>query len=517
MKRTDTWDQSKLTGGSSAGKRGASPPAPGPMPSPKRQRPEQEVKSRPTLKEVLKRPVAPQLDSETDDLVIQIVDVHEISDSDYLLITGCTEAGNSVSAFIAGFAPYFYVLPKSSKFCGNDEDLDALDVFLDSAQGCVRELKLLDKFLEGEMRTLVKITFDDVGSLGTIRGIFDDTCPYEAFEANIDYPTRFLVDHELPGHGGWVKFPAKKYKVIPDAERECRSQIEIEISHDVVEACEGFGNSPLRVLSFDIECMYDNRNKSVPSIHPIIQISNMVVRMGESEPFLRVIFTLDSCDPIEGVYVRSYPSEGELLEAWQNFVHAVDPDVLTGYNILNFDLWFIIERSQRLTTFNVDLGRSKGSLTTHVNCIFHSDKYGSREGKNVQIPGRVVLDLFRHFPRNHSTFQLLSYGLKHVAQRLLSDDPDSQKIDLSYECIPKLQQGPNANAATRRKLAVYCLQDAKVPLELLHKYSIVEGYLKAGKEKQVPFANLLGPSHSLQNLGIKLAHARASQAIVSEL
>ncbi len=76
----------------------------------------------------------------------------------------------------------------------------------------------------------------------------------------------------------------------------------------------------------------------------------------------------------------------------------------------------------------------------------------------MQIPGRVVLDLFRHFPRNHSTFQLSSYGLKYVAQCLLRDDPDSQKIDLSYECIPKLQQGPNANAATRRKLAVYCLQ-----------------------------------------------------------
>ncbi len=53
---------------SSGGKRGASPPAPDPMPSPKRQRLEQEVKSRPTLKEMLKRPVAPQLDSETDDI-----------------------------------------------------------------------------------------------------------------------------------------------------------------------------------------------------------------------------------------------------------------------------------------------------------------------------------------------------------------------------------------------------------------------------------------------------------------
>ncbi|KAK0189528.1 ribonuclease H-like domain-containing protein, partial [Armillaria mellea] len=276
---------------------------------------------------------------------------------------------------------------------------------------------------------------------------------------------------------------------------------------------------PLRVLSFDIECMYDNRIKSVPRIHPIIQISNMVVRMGgwESEPFLRVIFTLDTCDPIEGVYVCSYPSESELLQAWQNFIHAVDPEVLTGFNILNFDLWFIIERSQGLTTFNVDLGRSEGSSTKHVNYVFHSDKYGRKEGKNVRIPGRVVLDLFRHFPRNHSTFELDSYGLGYVAQRLLPDDPDSQKIDLSYERISKLQEGPNANAATRRKLAVYCLRDAKVPLKLLDKYSIVESYLKAGKEKQVPFANLLGPSHSLQNLGIELANARISHAVISDL
>ncbi|KAK0216195.1 hypothetical protein IW262DRAFT_1398578 [Armillaria fumosa] len=121
----------------------------------------------------------------------------------------------------------------------------------------------------------------------------------------------------------------------------------------------------------------------------------------------------------------------------------------------------------------MDLGRSKGSLTKHVNYIFHSDMYGAKEGKNVQILGRVVLDLFRHFPRNHSTFQLCSYGLGNVARCLLRDVPDSQKINLSYESIPKLQQGPQANAATRRELAVYCLQDAKVPLQLLHKCSIL--------------------------------------------
>lgn len=56
-----------------------------------------------------------------------------------------------------------------------------------------------------------------------------------------------------------------------------------------------------------------------------------------------------------------------------------------------------------------------------------------------------------------------------------------------------------------------------MPLQLLHKYSILEHYLRLGKEKQVPFANLLGPSHSLQNLGIKLANARISHAVISDL
>ncbi|KAK0457157.1 ribonuclease H-like domain-containing protein [Desarmillaria tabescens] len=314
--------------------------------------------------------------------------------------------------------------------------------------------------------------------------------------------------------GGWVKFPAKKYEVMPDAERQCRTQIEIEISHDEVVTYEDRGNSPLRVLSFDIECMYDTENKSVPSIHPIIQISNMVVRMGESEPFLRAIFTLNSCDLIEDVYVCSYSSESKLLEAWQDFIHDVDPDVLTGFNILNFDLWFIIERAQKLATLNVELSRSKGSLAKHVNYNFYSDRYGSREGRNVQIPGRVVLDLFRHLPRNHSTFKLQNYGLKDVAKCLLGDGPDSQKMDLSYQSITELQEGPEANGATRRKMAVYCLQDARLPLKLLHKYGIVEGYLQKGKEKQVPFANLLGPSHALQELGVP--NARASQAVISD-
>lgn len=47
---------------------------------------------------------------------------------------------------------------------------------------------------------------------------------------------------------------------------------------------------------------------------PVIQIANMVIRQGEPEPFLRNIFTLDTCAPIVGCQVLSFDKENLMLE-----------------------------------------------------------------------------------------------------------------------------------------------------------------------------------------------------------
>lgn len=36
------------------------------------------------------------------------------------------------------------------------------------------------------------------------------------------------------------------------------------------------------------------------------------------------------------------------LQAWSDFIRAVDPDVITGYNIQNFDLPYLLSRAQIL-------------------------------------------------------------------------------------------------------------------------------------------------------------------------
>lgn len=41
----------------------------------------------------------------------------------------------------------------------------------------------------------------------------------------------------------------------------------------------------------------------------------------------------------------SFESEVEMLQAWRDFLLEVDADIITGYNITNFDLPYIIERA----------------------------------------------------------------------------------------------------------------------------------------------------------------------------
>ena len=51
-----------------------------------------------------------------------------------------------------------------------------------------------------------------------------------------------------------------------------------------------------------------------PDKDSVIQIANMVIRQGDAEPFIKNVFTLDTCAPVIGSQVLSYMSEKELLD-----------------------------------------------------------------------------------------------------------------------------------------------------------------------------------------------------------
>ena len=63
---------------------------------------------------------------------------------------------------------------------------------------------------------------------------------------------------------------------------------------------------------------------------------------------MRNVFCLKSCASIPGAQVFEYGSEKDLLEGWADFLRKLDPDIITGYNIVNFDLTFLLSRAIHL-------------------------------------------------------------------------------------------------------------------------------------------------------------------------
>lgn len=85
------------------------------------------------------------------------------------------------------------------------------------------------------------------------------------------------------------------------------------------------------------------------------------ITIGESKPFIRNIFTLKDCGHIVGSQIHSFEDEGELLEKWSEFFREVDPDVVTGYNINNFDWPYLLDRAETLGVSKFPFfGRIKG-------------------------------------------------------------------------------------------------------------------------------------------------------------
>ena len=93
---------------------------------------------------------------------------------------------------------------------------------------------------------------------------------------------------------------------------------------------------------------------------------------GERQPFIRNVFTLNTCSHIVGSQVISTDNETEMLQKWRDFVERVDPDVIIGYNIANFDLPYLLDRAKALKANQFPyLGRLKCAFLYNIEAHFY--------------------------------------------------------------------------------------------------------------------------------------------------
>lgn len=91
---------------------------------------------------------------------------------------------------------------------------------------------------------------------------------------------------------------------------------------------------------------------------------------------------------MEGVVLFVYENELEMLRDFNNILEILDPDIITGYNIIQFDLHFIVNRMKyKWQNENCNLGRLLKDQTTVVESKIQQKVMGYRQSYDINIPG----------------------------------------------------------------------------------------------------------------------------------
>ncbi len=349
-----------------------------------------------------------------------------------------------------------------------------------------------------------------VAELGFVHG--------QTFESNVPFVMRFMIDNNISG-ADWIELPPNTYSVRSanshgrNPTSRCTVEVDVVYNQIVAHECTpGFFSTlaPLRIMSFDIECQGRKGHFPDASCDPVIQIASVVSVQGQEQPLVRSVFTLNTCLPIVGAHVDSSMSEADLLMKWRAFVLAADPDIITGYNIANFDFPYLLNRAKALEKANpklkafTDLGRIKGVKAIMRDTTFQSSAYGKRENVETTINGRVIFDVLPYMYRNH---KLSSYSLNSVSAEFLGQ----QKEDVHHSIISDLQQGSDAD---RRRLAVYCLKDAFLPLLLMKKLSIIVNYIEMARVTGVPLNFILTRGQQIKVFSMILRKTKKVKLLV---
>ena len=152
----------------------------------------------------------------------------------------------------------------------------------------------------------------------------------------------------------------------------------------------------LKVVSFDIETAMEG-----------LQLYSIAVHGKSAQGEERRVFMLGQ--GAEQEYAEACATQEHVLQAFLDWIAEYDPDVLIGWNVVNFDARFLQRIADHLGG-RLLLGRDRRSG------YWRELEEGSQR-YTVQFPGRVILDGIELLRAAFYRFE--SFSLEHVARQLL--------------------------------------------------------------------------------------------------
>ncbi len=161
---------------------------------------------------------------------------------------------------------------------------------------------------------------------------------------------------------------------------------------------------------------------------------------------------------------RCFPTEKEMLLELRSRVLSLDPDVLTGWNVEDFDFRVLARRFAALG-LPFDIGRSDST----ARFLEREGGAGARWKRSKAIvEGRQVVDGM--WLTRLSGLQMEDFRLETVARTLLGKGKRIEYLpgESGVQAVERLYRtDPDA-------LAAYCLEDTRLAMEILEKEGLME-------------------------------------------
>jgi len=316
-----------------------------------------------------------------------------------------------------------------------------------------------------------------------------------AHETHVSPILQFCCEFDLP-MTGWIEFEGIEPQT---KETSCFREFQ----------CEGSSITPLRttdlhtprpvVLSFDLEVYSENPNRFPEASNAsdcIFQISCVFWKIGhDRESYLLTIGDADEkvVGEDEPVTTVCFEDEVQLLIGFMNLVKQHNPQLITGWNILVFDINYMISRCKLLLLDKQfsSLGMISGEECKELNESWSSSAYGSQSFKYYQWNGRIVIDLLVFAQRE---IKSENYKLETIASMFIKAHKDpltAQDIFRSFEygVLRKLEFGERGKQLLS-ECGKYCVKDSVLVQRLFDEFDMWIGLTEMSAVCHVPTSYL---------------------------
>lgn len=309
---------------------------------------------------------------------------------------------------------------------------------------------------------------------------------YDICAGRVDPSIKFITAKESK-YSGWYRV---RGKLITGKKQKTMCKYEIIASIKNIDTVESNDIAKPKIASFDTEFYSHNHNKMPEIENPIdvcyligFSIKRLCAGIETVEKYA-VCSKNYNPEKIEDITIIRAEDEKDLYLKFKDLILDLNPDVITGFNIFNFDFERICWRAKNILQIWDEFGQL--SKVWNWECQvsgkgWESDAYGAMNFYYPIAPGRVHLDVHTYVSRE---MKLIKYKLDYVSKKFLN----MRKIDISAKEQFKMYESNDPDKMS--DLIKYCLQDTILPLLLIEKLNIWVSLVEMSNVANAPILTL---------------------------